>query len=63
MPPPVPPHLPASTLGQDKAYVLGHLLGLSEAELSELESEGLIGRFNLRPRPKETLDSLRSVPR
>lgn len=33
----------ASTLGQDNAYVQGHLLWLSEAELSELESEGLIG--------------------
>ena len=33
----------ASMLGQDNAYVLEELLGLSAAELSELEAEGLIG--------------------
>jgi crotonobetainyl-CoA:carnitine CoA-transferase CaiB-like acyl-CoA transferase len=34
---------PAPTLGQHNQAVLGNLLGLSSAELAELETEGVIG--------------------
>jgi crotonobetainyl-CoA:carnitine CoA-transferase CaiB-like acyl-CoA transferase len=41
-----PPHvrLPAPTLAEHNAYVLGSLLGLTEEEIAALEAEGVAGR-------------------
>ena len=49
---PIPIYKPAPTLGQHNKEVLGELLGLSDADLAELTSEGIIGT---KPRlPKQT---------
>jgi crotonobetainyl-CoA:carnitine CoA-transferase CaiB-like acyl-CoA transferase len=42
----------APTLGEFNKYVLGDLLGLSAAELEELEQQGVIGTEGVPPRPR-----------
>jgi crotonobetainyl-CoA:carnitine CoA-transferase CaiB-like acyl-CoA transferase len=37
-------HMPAPLLGEHNDYILGEILGLSAAEIADLEREGIIGR-------------------
>jgi benzylsuccinate CoA-transferase BbsF subunit len=46
------PTTPAPALGADNHYVLGHLLGLAERDIAELEAAGIIGT---RPAGSEAL--------